>query len=71
MAIVGYGTALDGTKFWIVKNSWGQEWGEKGYIRMQRGIDAEEGLCGIAMEPSYAVKLSSDNTRKASLKDEL
>ncbi|KAK7265607.1 hypothetical protein RJT34_33229 [Clitoria ternatea] len=73
VAIVGYGATKDGTKYWIVKNSWGSEWGEKGYIRMQRGITNKNGLCGIAMEASYPIKKSSSNPTKRSsfLKDEL
>ncbi|KAK4488798.1 hypothetical protein RD792_004587 [Penstemon davidsonii] len=70
VAVVGYGTTLDGTKYWIVKNSWGPEWGEKGYIRIQRGVEAEEGLCGIAMQATYPIKLSPDNPKTPS-KDEL
>ncbi|ERM98966.1 hypothetical protein AMTR_s00226p00019000 [Amborella trichopoda] len=46
---VGYGTSGDGTKYWLVKNSWG----EQGYIMMQRDVPSKEGLCGIAMEASY------------------
>ncbi|XP_059442479.1 vignain [Corylus avellana] len=75
VAVVGYGITLDGTKYWIVKNSWGAEWGEKGYIRMQRGISEKEGLCGIAMEASYPIKNKSNNPLGPSIsypsKDEL
>ncbi|KAJ4798460.1 hypothetical protein LUZ62_049706 [Rhynchospora pubera] len=58
VAIVGYGIDKDNTKYWIVKNSWGPDWGEQGYIRMQRNVKAKEGLCGIAMAASYPIKTS-------------
>ncbi|XP_065875496.1 cysteine proteinase RD21A-like [Euphorbia lathyris] len=58
VAIVGYGTE-NGTDYWIVRNSWGKDWGENGYIRMQRNIvDTYTGKCGIAMMSSYPIKNS-------------
>lgn len=44
VAIVGYGfDKVLNLKYWIVKNSWGTDFGEKGYFRILRG----DNTCGI------------------------
>jgi len=54
LVIVGYGIE-DSTndKYWILKNSWGPSWGEKGYIRVLDTGVFEDGVCGINMVNSY------------------
>lgn len=46
---VGYGT-LDGVDYWKVKNSWGPDWGEDGYILIER---SSADLCGVLDAASY------------------
>jgi cathepsin L len=48
---VGYGKDQEsGKKYWLVKNSWSEKWGDQGYIRMSKD---ENNQCGVASAASY------------------
>lgn len=49
VVIIGYGKE-NNQKYWIVKNSYGKQWGEKGYVR----IDMKDNICGTA---NYALSV--------------
>jgi len=44
--LVGFGTDPDHGPYWKAQNSWGPDWGENGFIRLQRSSD-----CGIDTKP--------------------
>lgn len=43
---VGYGS-----NYYIVKNSWGTEWGDAGYVKI--GTGDGKGICGINQYVAY------------------
>ncbi|XP_050903266.1 actinidain [Lathyrus oleraceus] len=55
VAIVGYGVSENDQKYWLIKNSWGQGWGERGYMRLIRDgpSGGPEGHCSIANYGSF------------------
>ncbi|KAK9069885.1 hypothetical protein SSX86_010281 [Deinandra increscens subsp. villosa] len=61
--IVGYDQDPDGTKYWICKTAmFGEDWGEKGYVRILR---TPEGICKMY---AYAVRpLKSEETHNIEL----
>merc|ERR1711879_947877 len=63
VVLFGYGSENVGTdrsgadkngimKYWHMKNSWGEFWGENGFLRLQR-LDSDEEHCGWDYKPEF------------------
>lgn len=50
--VVGYGTNNLGQDYWLIKNSWGKNWGEQGYGKIARNRNNH---CGIASLAGYPI----------------
>lgn len=59
--VVGYGV-FKGIAYWRVRNSWGDAWGDKGYVNMQRGTNGKNlDTCKIATYAHYPEVSGSDD----------
>jgi len=50
--VVGWGTS-GSMEYWLMRNSWGTSWGDAGYMYIEQV--SGHGICGIQMEPNYAI----------------
>lgn len=56
--ILGWGEE-SGTKFWLVANSWGTSWGEKGYFRLEIGQSKLQFEAGMEEKTTVIVQVTA------------
>lgn len=64
--LVGYGSE-GGIDYWIVKNSFGESWGENGYVRMARNMGSDCSVKSVALFPVVKKNLLETTPRSTRL----
>lgn len=64
VALVGYGVTSQGKRYYIIKNSWGLRWGNKGFMN----ISAD--MCSTFFNPGWVTSVTMDGISKKCLSSE-